>query len=63
MTESKRVRRRIIRSWVEGLGWSGGRVFVSLGEVLGGGGGGLRGVRDGERVFPLYLHAIEQIGE
>jgi hypothetical protein len=63
MTESRSVRRRIIRSWVEGRGWSGGRRFVLLGEVLGGGTGGLRGVSDGERVLPLYLHAIEQIGD
>jgi hypothetical protein len=63
MTESKRVRRRIIRSWVDGRGWSGGRIFVLLGEVLGGLGGGWSGVRDGESVLPWYLHAIEQIGE
>jgi hypothetical protein len=63
MTESRRVRRRIIRSWVESRGWSGGRILVLLGEVLGGGTGGLRGARDGESVLPLYLHAIEQIGE
>ena len=63
MTESRRVRRRIIRSWVEGRGWSGGRVFVWFGEVLGGGTGGFTGVRDGDSVLPLYLHAIEQIGE
>jgi hypothetical protein len=36
---------------------------VLLGEILGGGTRGLRGVSDGERVLPLYLHAIEQIGE
>jgi hypothetical protein len=63
MTESRSVRRRIIRSWVEGRGWSGGRILVLLGEILGGGTGGLRGVREGESVSPLYLHAIEQIGE
>jgi hypothetical protein len=63
MTESRSVRRRIIRSWVDGRGWSGGRILVLLGEVLGGGRGGWRGVREGESVLPLYLHAIEQIGE
>jgi hypothetical protein len=63
MTESRSVRRRIIRSWVDGRGWSGGRIFVLLGEVLGGGRGGWMGVREGESVLPLYLHAIEHIGE
>jgi len=63
MTESRSVRRRIIRSWVEGRGCSGGRIFVLLGEVLGGGGAELSGVKDADSVLPLYFDAIEQIGE
>ena len=63
MTESRSVRRRIIRSWVEGLGRSGGRLFGLVGEVLGGAGRGFTGISDGESVLSLYLHAIEQIGD
>ena len=50
MTESRSVRRRIIRSWVDGRGCSGGRMSVLTGEVLGGGGVDLSGVRVGDSV-------------
>ena len=59
MTESRRVSRRMMRSCVDGCGRNGGR--VRFGDDWWG--GRLRGVSEGERVLPLYLHVIEQIGE
>ena len=63
MTESRSVRRRIIRSCVEGRGCSGGRMFLLFGGVTGGEWAELSEVEDGESVLPLYFSAIEQIGE